>query len=297
MNNRYFTYALIDPRTNTPFYIGKGSGVRDQVHLFEAHRPPAKWINSLKCRRILAIESEGMSVVIQRLREGLTEEEAYRYEQQEISKWGKIINGSGCLTNVSDGGEGGSGGTKPVRCYAIDGTLVSSFSSLEEGAAFADIHKSTVCAALNKRSVMAGGYRWSYEDETVVLTPHRDVSPVIQHTLDGVEMARFPSIKEAAAHVGVTYTSIVGCCTKKHEVAAGYRWCYVGDSLPALKRELVWYKDKKYQAFNIDGTLVGTFNTIKEAVSLTPANATGIIDCCAGRKKTSGGLTWRWLIE
>lgn len=297
MTNKYFTYALIDPRTNTPFYIGKGSGKRDQVHLTEAHGSPSRWINSLKCRRILAIESSGLSVVVQRLHEGLTEEEAYLCEQREISKWGKIIDGSGCLTNISDGGEGGSGGAKPVRCFTVEGELVSSFSSLEEGAAFANIHKSTICAALNKRSVMAGGYRWSYEGDDVVLTLHRDVSPVVQYELNGTEVARFSSIKEAAEEVGVTYTSIVGCCTKKHEVAAGYRWCYVGDTLPQLKRDPSWYKKKKYQAFDRDGKLVGIFSSVQEAVAQTPANSTGIIDCCAGRKKTSGGLVWKWLVE
>jgi hypothetical protein len=31
-NNKYYVYSLIDPRTNVPFYIGKGIGARLYRH-------------------------------------------------------------------------------------------------------------------------------------------------------------------------------------------------------------------------------------------------------------------------
>ena len=38
MNSKYYVYALIDPRNNQFFYIGKGQGTRDKSHLKETIR-------------------------------------------------------------------------------------------------------------------------------------------------------------------------------------------------------------------------------------------------------------------
>lgn len=298
MNNKYYVYALIDPRNNVPFYIGKGSGKRDTAHIKEAHQPTKNWVNFLKCQRILSIENKGMAVGFARLYNNLTEIEAYKIEETEITKWGKIIDGTGCLTNLADGGLGGVGVPEPVVCYSPDGNLIKRFGSLDEGAAFAGIHKSTVCAALNKRTKMAGGYRWAYEGTDVDLTPLADKSPVIKYDLEGNELRRYTSITEAAQDVDIWFTTIIGCCTGRHETAGGFRWAYKGQELRPLRNSIEKYLPKKFKAIDPKTNIViGIFNNLADAVNNTSANLTGIIDCCAGRKKHSGGLRWEHVFD
>jgi hypothetical protein len=110
-------------------------------------------------------------------------------------------------------------------------------------------------------------------------------------------MNTFNTVAEAAKTINVTFTSIVDCCAGRHETAGGYRWSYVGEQLPHLKRVPEWYMKKWYEAIDADNNIVGTFATLKEAAAITSAHSSGIIDCCAGRKKTAGGLKWRYVFR
>lgn len=93
---RFYVYTLIDPRSGDVFYVGKGSGNRDKVHVADAHRWCTR--NPAKTRRIQEIEASGQLVKIKRVAEDLTEAEAFRRERQEIAKYGIAS-----LTNISRG--------------------------------------------------------------------------------------------------------------------------------------------------------------------------------------------------
>lgn len=90
----YYVYALKDPRTNPvlPFYIGKGTGNRAWEHVLNVDE-------SAKGHRIRAIEEAGMNVVVTKMAEGLTEEQALKLEAELISSFGTEATG-GFLTNV-----------------------------------------------------------------------------------------------------------------------------------------------------------------------------------------------------
>jgi len=78
-----------------PFYIGMG----------DINRAYSKHGRNQYCRRKRAkAEREGTFEIII-LYEGLTTEQAYAKEQETIALFGRFSNG-GCLTNMTDGGEG-----------------------------------------------------------------------------------------------------------------------------------------------------------------------------------------------
>lgn len=52
---------------------------------------------------------------------------------------------------------------------------------------------------------------------------------------------------------------------------------------------------KQVYAFNIDGSHVHTFNSVKEAASAVGCSAGSIVSCCRGRYKTAGKLVWSYL--
>lgn len=296
--NKYYVYELIDPRTNQPFYVGKGSGNRDLSHFKEAKWVENRWINKIKCQIINNIELSHRQVTIKRVKRDLFEDEAYQLEVELIKKYGKIIDGSGILSNIADGGGLGNTNGRTVQSYTVSGSLVKSYKNLDYAAADVGVHKSTICAALNGRAVTAGGYRWAYDGEPVQLSPHGGRVPVSQFNIEGKLLKDFDSIQSAAKEIGIIFTSIVGCCrgSGNNYTAGGYRWAYKNElPFPLPINYKYQGPNRVLHALNKEGKVVGKYPNVKEAITDTNANPTGISDCCSGRKKTSGGLKWIWI--
>jgi len=78
---QYYVYALIDPRTKQPFYIGKGKGNRVFEHVLGAIKGSPE---SEKIDTINAILNSGNSVKHIIIRHGLTEDEAFKIESSLI---------------------------------------------------------------------------------------------------------------------------------------------------------------------------------------------------------------------
>ncbi len=102
MNKKFYVYQLRDPRSELPFYIGKGFGRRAWDHIKNIDY-------SHKSNTIQKILREGYEVQVEILQDNLTEDSAFELEIQLISKYGRRDLGTGCLTNLTSGGEGASG--------------------------------------------------------------------------------------------------------------------------------------------------------------------------------------------
>ncbi len=81
--NGFYVYALIDPRTNEVFYIGKGTGNRIFNHEIESSKSPDS--EKAKLQTIRAIEKEGLNVKRVIINWGLTENEAFASEASLIN--------------------------------------------------------------------------------------------------------------------------------------------------------------------------------------------------------------------
>lgn len=110
----FYVYAYLDPRKPgtfiykniafdyEPFYIGKGTGNRLSVHLIEKSSG-----NRHKYNKIQSIRKTGAEPLVLKLKENLSEEEAWDYECSLVESIGRSVLGTGPLTNLKDGGEGG----------------------------------------------------------------------------------------------------------------------------------------------------------------------------------------------
>lgn len=94
----YYIYEYIDPRTNLPFYIGKGKDTRmyDHVRSIQAKRE-----NSNKAQVIQDIIDAGLFPVIREIENNIViEADAYAREDYYILHYGrKGIDQDGILTN------------------------------------------------------------------------------------------------------------------------------------------------------------------------------------------------------
>ena len=90
----YYVYALKDPRSDParPFYVGKGTGTRAYDHLIKPDDSP-------KGRVIREITKDGYKVLVSRLVDRISEEQAMRIEAELIAAFGTLDTG-GLLTNA-----------------------------------------------------------------------------------------------------------------------------------------------------------------------------------------------------
>ncbi len=81
--NGYYVYALIDPRTDKVFYIGKGVGNRVFNHEVESNKSPDS--EKIKLQTISSIKNAGLDVKRVIVNWGLTESEAFAAEASLIN--------------------------------------------------------------------------------------------------------------------------------------------------------------------------------------------------------------------
>jgi hypothetical protein len=93
--SEYYTYAYLQ-NDGLPYYIGKGKGRRLYDHRGKNCNPPKDKNRIIK------------------LKQNLTEEEAFRHEVYMIAIFGKKCDGTGILMNISDGGNA------PPKMYGDD---------------------------------------------------------------------------------------------------------------------------------------------------------------------------------
>lgn len=132
--NNAYVYALIDNRKdsknyNKPFYIGVSSHLNpftktQSVKYSRAYSHFTR--KSLKnernfCKKAIIekILNQGLTPEIQILKENICMEEAFELEKTLVTKYGRIVNHTGILSNCADGGRGGSQLPTEVRNIAI----------------------------------------------------------------------------------------------------------------------------------------------------------------------------------
>lgn len=96
LSDMYYVYALIDPRNNTPFYVGKGKKERWKDHLNETLETTS---NKHKFYKIEEIRRAGEKIAVEFLATSILDEKlAYEIEEKYIEQFGRSIDG-GLLTN------------------------------------------------------------------------------------------------------------------------------------------------------------------------------------------------------
>lgn len=99
-----FVYGLYDPNTNEIFYVGKGTGYRDKCHIKPSSwQEPKKTCNPFLYYKIKNLMENNTPPETKKLKENLSEEEAYQYENELIKKHGRRFSEeNGKLFNISE---------------------------------------------------------------------------------------------------------------------------------------------------------------------------------------------------
>src|SRR3990167_11305612 len=98
---KFYIYKLIDPRDNSVFYVGKGSGIRMYKHAKAAKRDKLDRVNPYVYWRIREIWAAGLDVIYEQIYFTNDEADAYKHEDKLVEQIG-LDN----LLNIVPGGRG-----------------------------------------------------------------------------------------------------------------------------------------------------------------------------------------------
>ena len=89
---------------------------------------------------------------------------------------------------------------------------------------------------------------------------------------------------------------------KTNNALSNLRWVTYSENSKAYEdahqgRSKTYAKNRKIAQYTLDGTLVGTFSSMKEAGTVTGCGDFGIYSACAGKLKTANGFMWRFYDE
>ena len=229
--NKYYVYILIDSSNSQPFYVGKGQGDRMLKHLYDAqsrdkhtgefihHKP-----HHVHIRRMC---EAGVEIVYHKDLESVTQTQALNRERELIERIGRKITNTGPLLNISKGGQIGGETCKPVTQYTLDMTPVATYPSAK--VASESVHganRSYITQCCKRKRVSAGGFLWSYENDSPQPYAKKYYKAVEQYSSQGDFIAKYDSLTEAQRVTGVELHNISECCRGKSKTAGGFVWQY-----------------------------------------------------------------------
>lgn len=221
----YYTYLLIDPRTNQPFYVGKGKGKR-MLHHEAAVRNNSTEAKQPHHDRIREILRQGLTVVYDKVLIGVDEKAALERERILVEQYGRVNKGTGCLLNVSPGGKNSGIHERAVVQYTLDGSFVDEFDSALEAAEATPGNRAYITQCCKGKRVSSGGFLWAYKDAPIPVYTKKYYKQVEQRTLDGQLVAVHQSLTHAQQATGIELHCISEACRGKSKTAGGFVWQY-----------------------------------------------------------------------
>ena len=321
-----FIYALCDPDTEEVRYIGKSNSTRrrysDHINECRTNRKSHKisWIKSL-----LSKNKKPLMKILDEVPENDWKLWEIHYIELYRSK-------GASLTNLTKGGQGGSGYKHTEECK-------QRMSKSKKGLKLSDEHKNSISEAVKKKAKETPNYNRSGnnlkqpldKDLLYELYINENLSiPEISKKLDCSEKKVWDNLQD----YGIKKDKRIWkkqCASKSKKIVLQYdisgnlikEWSSVKEIIKKLKIKpdkccrgevksaggFIWrYKDewfdlcldkldeqsRQVSQYDLSGNWVKDFKSIKEASEFTNINQGNIGSCCLGNYKSAGGFIWRY---
>jgi hypothetical protein len=202
-----------------PIYVGMGTGRRFEYHFTTKLRKNES--NYTKFNLIKENILNGNKPISIKIYDNLDRESAKLIEKDIIKHFGKKIDSSGILTNITDGGEdtpcnkiGGENiHSKKVYQYSIDGKFIKEWDCLREIGRTLGKSFNNIGDCCRGKSKTAYGYQWFYEYKDFVYpvsinNKDKQYKKVYKFDDEGVLLIEYKSLKEACLQNGFLKSAI-----------------------------------------------------------------------------------------
>lgn len=322
MNDRFYLYVYLDQRKPgkwsyknivfeyQPFYVGKGTGRRDAMHLC-VYMLNHKSYKSSTIKSI--IKETGELPIHRRIFENISQPEATAMEIDFIKIFGRKDNGTGILCNHTDGGDGShnlplasrnrisAAHCKSVYQYSLNGAFLKKWKSLMDVEREMMINVSNISPAV-ARNGTSKGFIWSYKYLGLKINPrivyqmpikHKNIKQVSLDT--GTVIRIYPNITSILMAFGLPYqdrTHILNCLNGKTKSAIGYYWTTLDNfDIPSKKNTRIVCQYSK------NGDLLGEYKSLMDAERKTGTSFRKIWECCNKKCDSINNNTWTYKHE
>lgn len=229
--------------------------------------------------------------------DNLTKEEAEQKEIELIAYYNSTNSKFGY--NIQAGGNlCGEVFEKPVICVETK----TIYKSATEAKRILGISNATISACCRGENKIAGGFHWmfaeEYSDDKVDELLKNTQSKKCKQVLCVDTGKIYNSITEASLDVGISTSSIGGCCSGEYIHAGGFRWMYLDDVTDEKVNEILNTEINikgKTKVICVETKQV--FDNSVRASEYVQTSPSGIRACCKGINKTAAGFHWMYLSD
>jgi len=205
-----YIYRHIRLDKNEPFYIGVGSA-KNHYRAYSKCNRNKHWNNIVK----------NTDYEVDILFDDLDNDTAVLKEIEFIKLYGRVDLGTGCLVNLTDGGDG-------CLSRKITEEVKKKISLSNTGKVRSDIFKKNRSIAQKKKLMNPEEYRKHCEatkNNVIKVRYTTPKKPVLQFDLNNNLLNEFNSITEASDYLGGNKnTPISRCCKNVYKQSLGYIW-------------------------------------------------------------------------
>lgn len=210
---------------------------------------------------------------------------------------------------------------REVYQYSLDGQYIATFKNIDEASNTLNIYKAAIGNCLSKMTKSAGNFAWydtkldtlekkienevKNEDEEKIEVPKLDIQPLKRketkktiycYDLKGKLLYEFLGLEEASEKTGVDKKAISGCCLGKdnRKKTGNYQFRYEklnNEDIPEYVRNK-GPNAKKVFRFNLDGEIIESFDSIRDASNLTDTDRSALSKCILKKGLTAGNHKW-----
>lgn len=231
---KYYIYIHIREDTGEIFYVGKGTKTEHKRPYWRAFTKSSR---NFLWKRIT--EKTSYKVII--LEEFDNEQECLNREIEIINRLGRIIEGDGILSNISNEKDKSYMITeellqkvrKKVYKYDLEGNFIAEYNSMTEAAIDNNMLKCDISAATNakRRKHTSGGFQWrSFKADKIepfdILKNSNYSNPIIQYSLQGEKIKEWKTVSNAARELNISRSAIANCLSGVNKTSGGFIWKY-----------------------------------------------------------------------
>ena len=243
-----------------PFYVGMGVAGRWKEHLNVSKSRESYETNHTKFKLIKSLKESNSPPIILKLYENISRDEAKLIEKDIIAHFGKLINHTGILTNITDGADDTNCNrlgkdnphSKSVYQYSLNGEFIKEWDCLREIERALNISYNTIGDTCRGKSKTAHGFQWSYikYDKIDSIKPNNRIAKykkVYKFDYNGNLIETYESLINAANNNRLTKNNLSNSILTK-SICNGYFFNYenIFDPIKPIKNHFhkIRYNDE-----------------------------------------------------